>query len=32
MTKVMNDNNFVDIDVESYEDIKSLAEELNLED
>lgn len=32
MTKVMNNNEFVDIDVESYEDIKSLAEELNLED
>lgn len=32
MTKVMNDNDFVDIDVESYEEIKSLAEELNLED
>ena len=32
MTKVMKDNEFVDIDVESYEEIKSLAEELNLED
>ena len=32
MTKVMNENEFVDIDVESYEEIKSLAEELNLED
>ena len=32
MTKVMKSEEFVDIDVESYEEIKSLADEFNIED